>query len=255
MRAAAFAVLGLLFGSFVTVLVHRLPRGESIVTPRSRCPQCETEIRAIDNIPVFSYLILRGRCRTCRQRISIEYPLTELATSGLFAGAALVLEPLFAAAIVAPFLGLMLALALIDARHRIIPNAIAYPALIGYAVLVPVGDAVDGGVRIVPGLIGLASYGGPFLLTALLVPRALGMGDAKLTGLIGLVLGSLGLRYVAVAAAAGFLAGGIAGVALIAGGGYRRGRQMPFGPFLAAGAVVSALAGPEIASAYLSLLG
>ncbi|MGH2740566.1 MAG: prepilin peptidase, partial [Actinomycetota bacterium] len=128
MRVAIFAVLGLLAGSFLTVVVYRVPRRESIVSPGSRCLACGTGIRALDNIPVVSYLALRCRCRNCGERISPEYPLTELTTAGLFVAAALLLEPLYAASLVALFLALMLAIGLIDARHKIVPNRIVYPA-------------------------------------------------------------------------------------------------------------------------------
>jgi leader peptidase (prepilin peptidase) / N-methyltransferase len=253
-RPAIFAVFGLVFGSFLTVLVHRMPRGESVVAPRSRCPRCGAQIRAWENVPVLSWLLLRGRCRHCGERISIEYPLVELATGALFALAGALIEPLYAAVLVAPFLGLMLAVALVDARWRIVPNRIVYPALAVYAVAITVGHFTGGGVDILRGLLGLAAYGGPMLLVALAVPGGMGMGDVKLAALIGLVLGSLSLRLVGVAAFLGIVGGGLAAVAAMAILRWGRKRQMPFGPFLAAGAVLAALAGAQIASAYLSLL-
>lgn len=254
MRPAVFAALGLLFGSFLTVVVYRVPRGESVVAPRSRCPGCGREIGARDNIPVVSYLLLRGRCRHCGERISPAYPLLEVVTAGLFVGAALGFEPLFAAAVVAPFLGLMLALAVIDARHRIVPNRVTYPAVPAFAGVILVGHLVGGGVDVVDGLLGLLAYAGPLFVLAFAVPTGMGMGDVKLAALIGLVLGSIGLRYVAVAAALGVIGGGLgaAGAMVV----FRLGRkdQIPFGPFLAAGAVAAAFVGPWISSAYLSLL-
>jgi leader peptidase (prepilin peptidase)/N-methyltransferase len=123
-RLPFFALAGLVFGSFITVLVHRIPRGESIVLPGSACPNCGTPIAPRDNIPVVSYLTLRGRCRHCGARISAQYPLTEAITGALFVGAALALHTIWQAVLVAPFLGILLACALIDARHRIIPNRI-----------------------------------------------------------------------------------------------------------------------------------
>lgn len=254
MRVAVFALLGLMVGSFLTVVVHRVPRRESIVSPRSRCPGCGEEIRARDNVPVISYILLGGRCRHCGRRISPAYPLIELATAALFAGAALRFEDLWAAALVAPFLGLMLGLAVIDARHRIVPNRISYPAVPLFAVVILAGTLLDGGVGILDGLLGLLLYAGPLFVLALAVPGGMGMGDVKLAALIGLVLGSLGLRYVAVAAGFGIIGGGLG--ALVAMAVLKRGRKeyIPFGPFLAAGAVVAAFAAPEIASMYLSLL-
>ena len=130
LRAALFGLVGLAFGSFLTVVTHRVPRGESLVAPRSRCPSCGTQLRNIDNIPVVSWVFLRGRCRSCRARISPVYPLTELATGGLFVAAALEFDRIWAAAMMAPFLGLMVALSIIDLRHRIIPNRIVLPATV-----------------------------------------------------------------------------------------------------------------------------
>lgn len=255
MRVTLFALAGLLFGSFLTVVVHRVPRQESIVTPRSRCPRCGTEIRARDNVPVISYLALRGRCRACGERLSPEYPLTEAATALLFVGAALFVSPMVAAALVAPFLGLMLAVALIDARWRVVPNRIIYPALLLYAAALTVAHVAGGGVDVVDALIGMAAYAGPLFVVALAVPRGMGMGDVKLAALIGLVLGALGLGYVGVAAFLGIVAGGLGAVGSMVLLGYGRKQQIPFGPFLAGGAVVAALAAPPIIDAYLSLFG
>src|SRR5205814_1433075 len=130
---ALFGVLGLTCGSFLNVLVYRVPRRLSIVSPGSACPSCGTPIRASDNIPLVSWLLLRGRCRRCGARISARYPLVELATGALFAAVAAVFSDLYVAAMAAVFLGLLLALALIDAEHRILPNAIVYPAMLGFA--------------------------------------------------------------------------------------------------------------------------
>jgi leader peptidase (prepilin peptidase)/N-methyltransferase len=253
-RPAIFAVFGLVFGSFLTVVVHRLPRGQSVVAPRSRCPRCGTQIRAWENIPVLSWLFLRGRCRQCGERISLEYPLVELSTGVLFALAGALIEPLYAAVVVAPFLGLMLAVAVIDARWRIVPNRIVYPALAAFAAAITVGHLTGGGVDILSGLLGVLVYGGPMFLVALAVPGGMGMGDVKLAALIGLVLGSLGLSLVGVAAFLGIVGGGIAAVVAMTILRWGRKRQMPFGPFLAAGGVLAALVGAHVASAYLSLL-
>jgi leader peptidase (prepilin peptidase) / N-methyltransferase len=252
-RAAAFALFGLLFGSFLTVVIHRVPRGESIVAPRSRCPGCGSEVSARDNIPVLSYLVLRGRCRRCGERISPEYPLTEAATAALFAGASLAFADVAAAGIVAVFLGVLLALAIIDARHKIIPNRITYVAIPLFAAALLAADLTRGGVDVVRGLLGLALYAVPLLAIALAVPAGMGMGDVKLVALIGLVLGALGLEYVAVAAGLGILAGGLGAIVAMAVLRYGRKQQLPFGPFLAAGAIAAAFAAPQIAGAYLSL--
>lgn len=255
MLVALFFALGLIFGSFLTVVIGRLPRGESIVRPRSRCPACGVEIRSRDNVPVLSWVLLRGRCRACGERISAEYPLVELATAALFAAAAVLVDPIYAASLAAPFLGIMLAIAVIDARHRVVPNRIVYPSLALFAVAIVVGDLAGGGVDALDAGLGLALYGVPLLLVAVAVPQGMGMGDVKLAALIGLVLGSFGLSYVGVAAGVGVIGGGIGALVALALLGAGRRDQIPFGPFLAGGAVVATLLGPRIADLYLSLLG
>lgn len=253
-RAVVAGLFGLIFGSFLTVVVSRVPERRSVVRPRSRCPQCGTQIRAMDNIPVVSYLLLRGRCRGCGLRISPVYPLIELATAGLFAGAFLAFEHLLVAAMVALLLSLLLAVALIDAVHRIVPNRLVYPALLVFAGLIVAGRLAEAGVSPVRGAIGFAAYGGGLLFLALLVPAGMGMGDVKLGAVIGLVLGSIGLSLVGVAAAGAVLLGGIGGVVALTVGGKSRKHAIPFGPYMAAGAAVAAFAGQGIAAAYLQLL-
>ena len=255
MRALAFGFFGLLIGSFLTVVVHRVPREEGVAKGRSRCPGCGAEIHAVDNIPVLSWLLLRGRCRACGARISPEYPLTEAATAALFAAAAAVFEPLYLAIGASAFLAVMLAIALIDAHHRIVPNRIVYPALIVFAISISAGDLLGGEVSILRGLIGLAAYSLPLLVVAIAVPGGMGMGDVKLTALIGLVLGSVRLSLVAAAAGLGILAGGLGAIVAMTFLRYGRKQQMPFGPFLAAGAGAAVLAGDQLVGAYLSLVG
>jgi leader peptidase (prepilin peptidase)/N-methyltransferase len=253
-RLAAFAAFGLAFGSFLSVLIYRVPRGQGL-GGRSRCPHCGRQIRAWENVPLLSYVALRGRCRGCGNRISPEYPVTEAATAILFVLAGAVFDDVLIAAVMAPFLGLMIALAVIDARWRILPNRIVYPALLVYLVAIAAVDLTGGGLSLVRGLIALAAYAGPLLAIAVAVPGGMGMGDVKLVALIGLVLGSVGIAHVVVAAGAGVVAGGIGAILAIAI--FRRGRKqhMPFGPYLAAGGAVGLLAGPAISRWYLSLTG
>jgi len=251
---ALFALAGLIFGSFVTALVHRLPRGESM-GGRSRCPRCGAHIRAVDNIPLVSFVLLRGRCRICGEPISPEYPLTEFGTAALFSLAPAVHESTFVAALVAPFMGVMLAVGLIDARWRIVPNGLVYPSLGVATVAIVTGHLGGAGVDAVRGLVGLAAYAGPLFLVALVVPHGMGMGDVKLAALIGLVLGSLGLSYVGVAAGVGVIGGGVGALIALTVLGIGRKQQIPFGPFLAGGAVVATLLAPRISDLYLSLLG
>jgi leader peptidase (prepilin peptidase) / N-methyltransferase len=251
-----FAILfGLAMGSFVTVLVHRVPRKESIVAPRSRCPSCGVEIRSRDNIPVLSYVLLLGRCRSCGARISPGYPLLELATAGLFAGAVLRFESLYTAVVLALFFVVLVAVAVIDVSHRIVPNRIVYPSLVAFAVLVVIGSVWGNDLDLVGAGIGFLAYGGALLLVAIVSPGGMGMGDVKLAALIGLVLGALGLRYVAVAAGIGILAGGLGAVVLLVFARASRKQAIPFGPYLALGAILAAFLAPPIASWYTVLVG
>jgi leader peptidase (prepilin peptidase) / N-methyltransferase len=254
LRLAVFGLFGLAFGSFLTVVVHRVPRKESIVRPGSRCPRCGTPLRTRDNVPLFGYLLLRGRCRRCGERISPIYPLMELASGALFVATAIEFDRGLVAGIVAPFLGVMVALAMIDLRHKVLPNRIVYPSLVIAAAAIAIGALLDGEVDAARAAIGFAAYGGSLLLLALLYPAGLGMGDVKLVALIGLILGSISLSHVAVAAGAGIAAGGVFGIGALLVRRAGRKTQMPFGPFLAAGAVVAAFLGPEIADLYLSTL-
>ena len=251
-RALVAVPLGLVFGSFLTVAIHRLPRGESLVSPRSRCPSCGAQILARDNVPVLSWVLLRGRCRACGAPISSMYPLTELAVAGLFVAAALRFTNAWVAGMMAPFLGLMPAFAVIDLRHRIIPNRLIYPSLVLFAGYLAVAALAGGGVDLARAGLGLLAFGGGLLAVALISPRGMGMGDVKLAALIGLVLGSLGLRFVGVAAGAGILLGGVGAIGALAAGAGRK-QAIPFGPFLAAGAVVASFFGATLASAYLRL--
>ncbi len=253
MRLPFFGLAGLIFGSFLTVLVHRVPRGESILLPGSACPQCNTPIAPRDNIPVVSYLALRGRCRHCGARISAQYPLTEAIAAALFVGTALSLHTIWQAILVAPFLGILLACALIDARYRIIPNRIVYTSLAVFAVAVAVFSVVGSGVSLLTASLGLLACGGGLLLVAIVAPHGMGMGDVKLAALMGLVLGSLGWRYVGVFVIVAILAGGLGAIATLVAGGSRK-DAIPFGPYLAGGGVLSALFAPHLAAWYTGLL-
>jgi leader peptidase (prepilin peptidase)/N-methyltransferase len=253
LRIGAFAVLGLAAGSFLTVVVHRLPLGESVVRPRSACPRCGASIRGRDNVPLLSYALLRGRCRGCRTRISAEYPAVEAVTAALFVAAALVFASTWSAAIAAVLLGVALAAGLIDARHRVIPNRLTLPALVVVAALVLAAWLAGGPVRLAGAALGMLAMGGGLLIVAVVAPHGMGMGDVKFAAVIGLALGSLGLRHVAVAAVAAVLAGGVAGVVALAAGRGRR-DTLPFGPYLGVGALAAVAAAPQVAAWYSGLL-
>jgi leader peptidase (prepilin peptidase) / N-methyltransferase len=251
LRALIALPFGLALGSFMTVAIHRLPEGESMVLPRSRCPSCGVEIRNRDNIPVVSWLLLRGRCRSCGTRISPVYPVLELATAGLVVAATARYDRPWVGAMVALLLAPMPAIAIIDLRHKIIPNRLTYPALIGFPVYLVIARLADGGVDPLRATIGALAYGGGLFIVAL-VSGGMGMGDVKLAAAIGLVLGAISLGAVGVAAGAAIVVGGAAAIVAIAGGAARK-AMIPFGPAIAVGAVVAAFWGPQIASAYLRL--
>jgi leader peptidase (prepilin peptidase)/N-methyltransferase len=249
--AVVFAIMGLVFGSFLTVVVHRLPLGLSIVAPGSACPGCGATVSARDNVPVVSYLLLAGKCRTCRSHISAEYPVVESLTAGLFVAAGLLIRPVWLGALIAVFLGVLLAAGLIDLRHRIIPNRLTYPSIVLFAVAILVIAVTGGGVSVTGAAIGLACYGGALLLVAL-ITGGMGMGDVKLAALVGLVLGALSLHDVVAAAFLGVFAGGIGAIVALAMGKGRR-SAIPFGPYLAVGAAAAALFGRPLSVWYLGL--
>jgi leader peptidase (prepilin peptidase) / N-methyltransferase len=248
-RAIVALPFGLVVGSFMTVAVYRLPKGESVVRPRSRCPACGAEIGARDNIPVFSWLLLRGRCRRCGEHISVEYPLVELVTASVVVLAAIRFSDPWRAVLVAGLLALMPGIALIDLRHRIIPNKLTYPALLLFVPVILLAWAIGDAVDPVRAGLGLLLYGGVLFIVAA-ISGGMGMGDVKLAAVIGLVLGSLGLRFVGVAAAAAIVLGGLGAIVALAMG---RGRKsaIPFGPYLAVGAVVAGVWGEPLASWYI----
>ncbi len=238
-------LLGLLAGSFATAVGHRVPRQMSIVGPRSQCPACGAQIAAYDNVPVFSWLLLRGRARCCGTRISGRYPLTELGVGLLFAAAALVEwdEPA-RLAIDFVFVTMLAAVTLTDLERRIIPDKILLAgAILCLAIAVP----TDPGSLPERGIAALAA-GGLFFLVALAYPRGMGLGDVKLAATMGLFLG----RAVAPAILVGLLAGSAVGLVLLARHGQTaRKMAIPFGPFLAFGGVVGMLAGEALLDLYL----
>jgi leader peptidase (prepilin peptidase) / N-methyltransferase len=237
---------GLIFGSFATVVAHRVPRRESFVAGRSRCPHCGETIAAYDNIPVVSWLLLRGRCRRCHGAISIRYPAVEVALGLAFLLTALVLwDDAAELALGLVFVATLAAITLTDLEQRIIPNRILLVSgLIGIALAAAL-DPSSLPERLAWGL----GAGGLLLATALVYPRGMGMGDVKLAAVMGLYLG----RAVAPALLIGFLCGALVGVALmVRDGTAARKAGVPFGPFLALGGFVALLAGNQLVDWYLS---
>jgi leader peptidase (prepilin peptidase)/N-methyltransferase len=249
-------VFGLLVGSFLNVVIWRVPRGESVVRPRSRCPGCEAPIRERDNVPVLSWLLLHGRCRDCAQPISVRYPLVEFATGLLFAALAWKIGAHWALPAFL-FLGAVgLALAAIDLDTHKLPDAITLPAYPVAAVLLTAAALLDHH----PGALGRAAAGAGALfalyaLLWLLYPSGMGLGDVKLAGVLGLYLGYLGWGVLAVGAFLGFGYGAVVGIALMAVHRAGRKSRIPFGPFMVAGALTAVFIGARIAHAYVGLSG
>jgi leader peptidase (prepilin peptidase) / N-methyltransferase len=230
-------------GSFLNVVIHRLPRGESLVHPRSRCPSCGTQIAGYDNIPIVSWLILRGRCRHCDAPISPRYPAVELITAVVFAAVVLVRGFDDDLIIELPFVAALIALAGIDLDHKLLPNKIVYPLAAWGVVAVLIADRDDVVEHLVAGAGAFL-----FLFAAVLAyPRGMGMGDVKLAGAMGIYLGASVIPALLIA----FLAGSVVGIAIIAReGAEARKKAVPFGIFLALGGIVAVLAGPELIDVY-----
>jgi leader peptidase (prepilin peptidase)/N-methyltransferase len=243
LEVIAAGLFGALIGSFLNVVAHRVPLGESLVSPGSRCPECGEPVKPYDNVPVVSWLLLRGRCRNCGAPISPRYPLVELATALVFAAVVavrgfdddLVLE--------LPFVAALIALAAIDFDHKLLPNKIVYP-LAAYGVIATL--LVDRDDLVENLIAGAGAFA--FLLAAVIAyPRGMGMGDVKLAGAMGLYLG----LSVIPALLAAFLSGSVVGIYIIAReGAAGRKKAVPFGVFLALGGIVGVLAGPELIDVY-----
>ena len=247
MEAITFAgVLGAVVGSFLNVVAYRMPRRESLLRPGSRCTSCGTPVKPYDNIPILSWLMLRGHCRTCSAPISPRYPLIEALTAALCIGAVLAHHSAAGIALSVTMILLVVPAALIDLEHRIIPNRITVPGAVLGLVL---GLALDPGGE-PERLIAAAAAGGFLLVAALAYPGGMGMGDVKLAGVMGLFLGPA----VAAALLIAVLTGVLLGAAIIARKGARQGRKtaVPFGPFLAFGALIAVFAGQPIVDLYVN---
>ena len=240
-------LLGLIAGSFLNVVIHRVPLRQSVVWPASHCPACGEPIEPRDNVPLLSYVVLRGRCRTCKARISARYPLVEGLTGVLFAGAAyefgLGLDLLSALALILA----LIALAGTDLEHRLLPNAIVGPAaLVGFTLSV-----LDSPERWWVYLVSALAVAGGLFALAFAYPGGMGMGDVKMGGMLGVFLGP----YAALAVFLGALCGAITGGLLMAAGKMQRRHALPFGVFMALGGIVTLFVGPELWGLYLDLAG
>jgi leader peptidase (prepilin peptidase) / N-methyltransferase len=268
--AIASGVLGVLVGSFLNVVIYRVPIGKSIVSPPSACPGCDTPIKGYDNIPVISWLLLRGKCRNCTTPISVRYPLVELGTGILFAAtgwlfASRIASAESAGATAAASLTLIaylylaaisVALAAIDLDTRTLPNVIVLPAYIVGVALLGVAAIVSADYEpLIRALIGAAVLFVAYLLMALAYPGGMGLGDVKLAGVLGLFLAYLGWGTLIVGAFAAFLLGGIYAIALLVSRRAGRKSGIPFGPWMLGGAWVGIFIGEQAWVGYLGLVG
>jgi leader peptidase (prepilin peptidase)/N-methyltransferase len=248
----ACAALGLVLGSFANVVIARVPDGGSVVRPPSSCPHCGVPIAPRDNIPVVSWLLLRGRCRECGAAISARYPLVELACALVFAAVGWRIGVTWALPAFLLFGWLLIVVTVIDLRTHRIPNRLTYPLTPALLALLVVAAMLHGtpgaAVRAVLG--GVVAFG-VLLILALVNPRGMGMGDVKLAAFIGIGLGYLGWGHVWLGLFAAFFGGGVIAGALLVLGLRGRKDHIPFGPWLALGALVALLAGRPIIEAYL----
>lgn len=246
-------LLGLAIGSFANVVAYRLPAGRSILRPPSACPHCEHAIQRRDNVPVLGWILLRGRCRHCRKRISVRYPIVEVATAALFVLVVFAVEDSATLPAYWAFVGVTMVLILTDLDHKLIPNRILFPGTAISGGLLLVGSLLDEDLASFGrGLVGATAYFASLLALALVARGGFGFGDVKLAFLLGLFTGYLRLSFVVAAGMIAFIAGGLISILLLA---FRiRGRKdaIPFGPYLVLASYVVIIAGPEIVDFYVA---
>ena len=242
-------LLGLIVGSFSNVCIYRIPRNESIVFPASHCPKCSKTIRPIDNIPLLSYILLKGRCPNCKSKISIQYPLVEFLTGLIYLIIYLVYGLTIQTLVYIILSSALIIIAFIDLNQQIIPDVISLPGIvIGFIIsfFVPyisfvdsiLGIAVGGGIILIIGLVG----------SVIFKKEAMGGGDVKLAAMIGAFLG---WRYIIISLFLGFFVGALAGIILIMSKIKKREDVIPFGPFIILGSFITLLWGEKIISWYL----
>jgi leader peptidase (prepilin peptidase)/N-methyltransferase len=252
---ALVGVPGLAVGSFLNVVIHRVPRGESVWRPGSHCPHCASPIRHRHNVPVLSWLALRGRCASCGAHIPARYPLVEAGTAVLFVAvtARFGFTPALPAYLY--LAAVAVALTMIDADVRRLPDSIVLPSyLVGVLLLVPVAAVGSDWASFGRGIAAMAVLGACYFAIAFLYPAGMGLGDVKLAGLLGLYLGWLGWSSVVVGTFGGFLLGGVVGAALLLTGRAGRKSQIPFGPYMLAGALLAVFFTSRVTDWYASLL-
>lgn len=250
------ALLGLLIGSFLNVVVHRVPLGLSVVRPASRCPGCGGAIRRRDNVPVLSWVLLRGRCRDCRTPISVRYPLVELLTGGLFAAVAALVGPTWALPAYLYLAAIAVALTMIDLDVRRLPDAIVLPSYAVALGLLALASAGSGDWwALLRAVIGGAALFAFYVLIVVVKPGGMGLGDVKLAGVLGLYLAWWGWDALAVGSFLAFLIGGLVAIPLVLFGGAGRRSKMPFGPAMLAGALVALFVAEPVVTWYTGLFG
>jgi leader peptidase (prepilin peptidase)/N-methyltransferase len=249
-------LLGLLVGSFLNVVIARVPQGRSILSPGSACPVCAHPVRAYDNVPVLSWFMLRGRCRDCSAPISWRYPVVEATTGFLFVAAGLRFgwTPYLGVALVVLAAGT--ALFLIDVDHRRLPFAITGSTAAATAAVLGADAVLNGTSPVLIALLStavwLAVYGGIWVVTS---GRGMGLGDVVLAPVLGLALGWLGWGATLVGLLSGFVIGAVVGVALLGSGRAARRTRIPHGPFLLTGAALGLFVGQPVWTAYLGMVG
>jgi len=247
MVVACTILLGLVAGSFLNVVAHRAPAGASVVWPASHCPNCGKPILRMDNVPLISYAVLRGRCRRCEEPIPARYPLVEGLTGLLFGAAALRFEGAGQLALSLALIFALITLAVTDLEHRLLPNAVVGPASIAGLVLSFWGGPAAWWAYPVAAL----AVAGFLFGLATVYPGGMGMGDVKMGGMLGLFLGP----YAGMAIFVGALSGIAAYAALVFAGRLERGSALPFGTFMAFGGLVTLFAGPQLLGLYLDVIG
>ena len=250
--AVASGLFGLVIGSFLNVVIVRVPEDQSVVKPRSRCPNCESEISPRDNVPVLSWLLLRGKCRNCGWPIPARYPIIEALTGVAFTILGVVLGEDAALPAMLVFTAALIAVSAIDLERRIIPKKIVWPALAIVGLLL-LGAAVATGDfgNLATAAIGGAGAFGFLYVVWFIAPKGMGFGDVRLCALIGTAVGWYGIGHVLVALFLSFVFGSVVGIGLMVFAGRSRKSALPFGPSLAAGAYVALLVGEPILDLYL----
>jgi leader peptidase (prepilin peptidase)/N-methyltransferase len=255
---AVAGLVGLLTGSFLNVVIWRVPRGESVVRPPSACPVCHRAIRPYDNIPVLSWIALRGRCRDCGSSISVRYPLVELGTGVAFAATAWLVGAAWVLPALLYLVSIGVALALIDIDTHRLPDAIVLPAYVVAPVLLTLASANPGGDgdwgALVRALVGGGALWLFYFVLMLIYPAGMGFGDVKLAGILGLYLGWFGWAALLVGGFAAFLLGGLYAIGLVSLGRAQRKSGLPFGPWMLLGTAVGIVAGSSLAGWYLGIL-